>query len=163
MMATSTTQAAWRSFGGANDKVTYAGDMLMAAEFYIPSTQQTANTNVQRSATDLSPVVLPPGVVVTSVQIVPAVTGGTTPTLNMGLRDTATSTNVATALTAATPSVATKAVVNQDSATAGTAMGIKQPTTTLQTVTGAITGAPTGGSLVGRILYYVSNGGAATA
>lgn len=162
-MATSTTQAAWRSHGGANDKVTYAGDMLMAADFYIPSTQQTANTNVQRSATDLSPVVFPPGAVAVSVQIAPAVTGGTTPTLNLGLRDTATSTNVATALAAAIPAVNVKATVDQAAATAGTVLGVKQSTTTLQTLTGALTGAPTGGSLTGRILYYVSNGGAPTA
>lgn len=162
-MATSTTQAAWRSHGGANDKVTYAGDMLMAADFYIPFGQVTANTAVQRSSTDTSPVVFPPGAVAVSVQIVPAVTGGTTPTLNLGLRDTATSTNVATALTAATPSVATKAVVDQASATAGTALGIKQSTTTLQTLTGALTGTPTGGALTGRVLYYVSNGGAPSA
>lgn len=162
-MATSTTQAAWRSFGGANDKVTYAGDMLMAAEFYIPFGTQTANTAVARSSTDASPVVLPPGAVPVSVQIVPAVTGGTTPTLNLGLRDNSTTTNVATALTAATPSVATKAVVDQASATAGTVLGVKQSTASTQTLTAALTGTPTGGSLTGRILYYVSNGGAATA
>jgi hypothetical protein len=162
-MATATSQASWRSHGGANDKVTYAGDMLMVAEFYIPFGQQTANTNVQRSLIDATPVVFPPGMVVTSVQIAPAVTGGTTPTLNLGLRDSATSTNVATALAAATPAVATKAVVNQDSGTAGTALGVKQATNTLQTLTGALTGVPTGGSLTGRILYYVSNGGAPSA
>jgi hypothetical protein len=162
-MATATSQAAWRSHGGANDKITYAGDMLMAAEFYIPFGQQTANTAVQRSATDANPVVLPPGAVAVSVQIVPAVTGGTTPTLNLGLRDTASATNVATALAAATPAVSTKAVVDQASATAGTALGIKQATTTTQILTGALTGTPTGGALTGRILYYVSNGGASTA
>jgi hypothetical protein len=162
-MATSTTQAAWRSHGGGTDKSTYAGDMLMVAEFYIPFGQVTANTAVQRSATDLSPVVLPPGVVPHSVQINPAVTGGTTPTLNLGLRNAATAVNVATALLAATPAVATKANVDFTSATTGTALGITQAAIGNQVLTGALTGAPTGGALTGRILYYVANGGAPSA
>jgi hypothetical protein len=162
-MASSTTQAAWRSHGGAADKSSYAGDMLMAAEFYIPFGQQTANTAVQRSLTDLSPVVLPPGFVPVSVQIAPAVTGGTTPTLNLGLRNAATAVNVATALLAATPAVSTKATVDQAGATAGTVLGNTQAAVGNQILTGALTGTPTGGALTGRILYYVANGGAPTA
>lgn len=158
-MPLSTTQAAWRSHGGVTDRSTYAGDMLMAAEFYMPSTQQTANTAVQRSATDTNPVVLPPNAVPVSVQLNPAVTGGTTPTLNLGTRNASTAVNTATSLLAATPAVNVKANVDFSSATTGTLLG-----TTLananQILTGALTGAPTGGSLTGRILYYVANGGA---
>jgi len=160
-MATGTTQAAWRSFGGDNSKTAYAGDMQMVADFYIPSTQQTANTAVQVSATNTMAVQLPAGAVVFSVDVVPAVTGGTTPTLNLGQRVNTTGTNTATALLAATPAVATKIKVNLDSATAGANLGATTiSATSLSTLTGALTGAPTGGSLTGRLYYYVPNGGA---
>lgn len=162
-MPSSTTQSAWRSHGGAVDKSSYAGDMLMAAEFYIPFGTQTANTPIARSATDANPVVLPPGAVPVSVQIAPAITGGTTPTLNLGLRNAATGTNVATALLNGLAAVSTKAVVDQASAAAGAAVGVTQAANVNQVLTGALTGTPTGGSLTGRILYYVANGGAPTA
>lgn len=162
-MATSTTQASWRSFGGDTTKTAYAGDMMMVAEFYIPSTQQTANTAVQIGASNTNPVILPPGAEVAFFDIKPAVTGGTTPTLNLGLRVNATGTNTATALGSAVPAVSTAAVVNIASATAGANIGAALSTTSLMTLTGALTGSPTGGSLSGHLYYYVPNGGAATA
>jgi hypothetical protein len=159
-MATASTQAAWRSFGGDTTKTAYAGDMQMVADFYIPFGQVTANTAVQRSATDTAAVQLPAGAVVFSVELVPAVTGGTTPTLNLGQRVNSTAVNTATALLAATPAVATKIKVNLDSATAGANLGAATiSTASLSTLTGALTGSPTGGSLTGRLYYYVPNGG----
>lgn len=162
-MATATTQAAWRSFGGDTTKTAYAGDMLMVAEFYIPYTQQTANTNVQVSSTNTAPLILPAGAEVAMVDVKPAVTGGTTPTLNLGLRVGAAGSNTATALLNATPAVSTAVQINLGSATAGSAIGGSVSTTQLQYVTGALTGTPTGGSLTGHLYYYIPNGGAATA
>jgi len=163
-MATATTQAAWRSFGGDTTKSAYAGDMMMIADFYIPSTQQTANTAVQVSSTVTTPVVLPAGAVVMMVDINPAVTGGTTPTLNLGLRVNATAANTATALLSAAAAVSTKLNTNLAGAAAGANLGTSAlSTASLMTLTGALTGAPTGGSLTGRLYYYVPNGGAATA
>jgi hypothetical protein len=163
-MATASTQAAWRSFGGDTTKTAYAGDMQMVADFYVPFGQQTANTAVQVSSTVTTPVQLPAGAVVYSVELVPAVTGGTTPTLNLGLRVNSTGTNTATALLSGTAAVSTKIKVNLDSGTAGANLGTTSiSTASLATLTGALTGTPTGGSLTGRLYYYVPNGGAATA
>jgi len=164
-MATSTTQSAWRSFGGDNTKTAYAGDMQMVADFYVPFGQQTANTAVQISSTDTTAVQLPAGAVVYSVELVPAVTGGTTPTLNLGLRVNSTGTNTATALLSGAPAVATKIKVNLDTATyPGANLGTTPiSTASLSTLTGALTGTPTGGSLTGRLYYFVPNGGKATA
>ena len=163
-MATASTQAAWRSFGGDTTKTAYAGDMQMVADFYIPSTQQTANTAVQVSATNTAAVVLPAGAVVFGIDVTPAVTGGTTPTLNLGLRVNSTGTNTATALLSGTAAVSTKVNLNLATATAGANLGgAAISATSLSTLTGALTGAPTGGSLTGRLYYYVPNGGAATA
>lgn len=162
-MATSTTQAAWRSFGGDTTKTAYAGDMEMVADFYVPFGQQTANTPVQVSATNNMIVQLPAGAVVIDVDLIPAVTGGTTPTLNLGLRVNATAVNTATALSAATPAVSTKIALNLASATAGANLGTTTlSTTSLMTLTGALTGVPTGGSVTGRLYYYVPSGGAAS-
>ena len=164
-MATASTQAAWRSFGGDQTKTAYAGDMQMVAEFYIPSTQQTANTAVQVSSTNTSPVVLPAGALVYSVDLIPAVTGGTTPNLNLGLRVNNTGTNTATALLTGAPTVSTKLKVNLDTATyPGANLGTTSLSNiSLMTLTGALVGAPTGGSLTGRLYYYVPTGGATTA
>jgi hypothetical protein len=159
-MATGTTQAAWRSFGGDNTKSVYAGDMQMVADFYVPFGQQTANTAVQISATNATAVQLPIGAVVLKVDLVPAVTGGTTPTLNLGLRVNSTGTNTATALLNGTASVSTKIGVDLAGGTAGANLGTTPiSTTSTSTLTGALTGTPTGGSLTGRLYYYVPNGG----
>lgn len=163
-MATSSTQSAWRSFGGDTTKTAYAGDMMMIAEFYIPSTQQTAGTAVVVGATNPRVVVLPAGAEVLIIDITPAITGGTTPTLNLGLRVNSTGVNTPTALINGIASVATKANLNLANAAAGANLGGSTlSNTSLMTLTAAITGAPTGGSLSGHIYYYVPNGGGATA
>ena len=161
-MATSTTQSAWRSFGGDTTKTAYAGDMLMVAEFYIPFSQVTANTAVQISSTNTNPVILPAGAEVAFFDLKSTITGGTTPQLNLGLRVNSTGVNTATALSA-TLAAGTTQQANIGTAGVGANVGSALSTTSLMTLTGAFTGTPAAGAIVGHLYYYVPNGGAATA
>ena len=88
-----------------------------------------------------------------------AATGGTTPTFDMGFTIYGTSTASNTALISAAVATTGKLVINQASATAGTSMGAAMNTTNMVTITGGGTSgdAPTGGSITGTILYYVTD------
>ena len=157
-MAVSTTQSIWRSGGGDQTRTAYCGSGVMAATFYI-SGASAAGTAVQATATDTATVVLPAGAVVTSIQAVCAATGGSTPTFDMGftLYGTATATN--TGLVSAAVATTGKLVINQASATAGANMGVVMSATQLVTITGGGTSgdAPTGGTISGTILYFVTD------
>lgn len=65
-MAISTTQAIWRSGGGDQTRQSYCGSGIMAAQFFIPDTN-AAGDNVQVSATNDAPVILPANTVILSV------------------------------------------------------------------------------------------------
>ena len=164
-MATSTTMSVWRSGGGDTTKTTYAGSMVMAATFYI-SGASAAGTSVKTSSAANAPaVVLPAGAVVTEIQAVCAATGGTTPTFDMGFTLYGTSTATDTGLVSAAVATTGKLVINQASATAGANMGTVMSASQLVTITGGGTSgdAPTGGSIVGTILYFVPTDGQYTA
>ena len=158
-MAISTTQSIWRSGGGDNTRTAYAGTGVMAAQFYI-SGASAAGTSVKVSSASGAPaVVLPAGAVITEIQANCAATGGTTPTFDMGFTIYGTSTASNTALISAAVATTGKLVINQASATAGTSMGAAMNTTNMVTITGGGTSgdAPTGGSITGTILYYVTD------
>ena len=62
----STTQSIWRSGGGDATRQAYCGSGVMGAQFYVPATN-AAGDNVQASATNTSPVILPAGSVLLSI------------------------------------------------------------------------------------------------
>ncbi len=67
-MAVNTTQSISRSNGGDNTRTTYAGSMVMAAQFYIADASVAVPTNVLNQANGRA-LILPKGAVVLSVAI----------------------------------------------------------------------------------------------
>jgi len=158
-MAVSTTQSIWRSGGGDQTRTAYCGSGLMAATFYIDATSADT-TAVQVSSTVTAPVILPAGAVIVEIQANAAGTGGTTPTFDMGwIGYSDTSAVDANGLLSAADADAGKQVFNWASATAGDDLGTIMSATQMVKVTGgATTGdAPTGGSISGTILYFVTD------
>ena len=76
-MAVNTTVSISRSNGGDNTRTTYAGSMVMVAQFYIAdASPATAGTQVKVSSVSGAPsLILPAGAVVLSVSINDAGTG----------------------------------------------------------------------------------------
>jgi len=162
-MATSTTQSIWRSGGGDTTKTAYAGSMLMTADFYFTATA-AANTAVQKSSTDTNAVILPVGAIITEIQANGAATGGSSPTFDMGFNlYTAGTTNAAALLNEGVGT--TKQTFTWATATIpGASLGAVMSTSDLVVITGSTgASAPTGGSISGRIFYYVPTDGAYTA
>lgn len=165
-MATSTTQAIWRSLGGDTTKTAYAGSMLMVAGFYFDPT--AANTTaVQKSSTDTSAVILPIGAVVLEIYADCAGTGGTSPTFDMGWvgYSDATALDV-DGLVAEGDADAGKQVINWDPAPlqAGDDLGLVMSSTQMVKITGGVgASAATAGSISGHIVYYVPTDGKVTA
>ena len=158
-MAVSTTQSIWRSGGGDTTRTAYCGTGLMVAEFYIDPTDADT-TAVQVSSANTAPVILPIGAVVVEIQANAAGTGGTTPTFDMGWVGYTDSTAVdANGLIAAGDADAGKQVWNWATATAGDNLGVAMSTTQMVKITGGGTtgDAPTGGSITGKILYFVTD------
>ena len=157
-MALSTTQSIWRSGGGDQTRTAYCGSGVMAAQFYI-SGADAAGTAVSIASDNLASVVLPAGAVILEIQANCAATGGTTPTFDMGFTLYGTSTATNTGLVSAAVATTGKLVINQASATAGANLGTTMSTTQLVTITGGGTSgdAPTGGSISGIILYFVTD------
>lgn len=158
-MALSTTQSIWRSGGGDNTRTAYCGTGLMVAEFYIdPTDDDTAA--VQVSSSNTAPVILPIGAVVVEIQANAAGTGGTTPTFDMGwIGYTDTSAVDTNGLIALGDADAGKQVWNWSSATAGDDLGVVMSATQMVKLTGGGTTGDkaTGGSITGKILYYVTD------
>jgi len=163
-MATSTTQAIWRSFGGDTTKTAYAGSMLMAADFYFVPTAAAGN-KVQKSSTDTANVILPIGAVITEIQANAAGTGGTNPTFDMGFTLYSSGTTNNASLLNEADADAGKQIFNWATATVpGASLGAVLSTSELVYITGSVgASAATGGSISGRITYYVPTNGAATA
>ncbi len=158
-MALSTTQSIWRSGGGDTTRTAYCGTGLMVAEFYIdPTDDDTAA--VQVSSSNTAPVILPIGAVILEIQANAAGTGGTTPTFDMGwIGYTDTSAVDANGLIALGDADAGKQVWNWASATAGDDLGVVMSATQMVKLTGGGTTSDkaTGGSITGKILYYVTD------
>lgn len=164
-MATSTTQAIWRSLGGDTTKTAYAGSMSMVAGFYFDPT--AANTTaVQKSSTDTSAVILPIGAVVLEIYVDGAATGGTVPTFDMGWvgYSDATALDV-DGLVAEGDADAGKQVINWDPVLlAGDDLGLVMSSTQMVKITGGVgASAATAGSISGHIVYYVPTDGKVTA
>ncbi len=158
-MAVSTTQSIWRSGGGDQTRTAYCGSGLMAADFYfVPSAVNTTTVKVS-SAANAPAVILPAGAIITAIQFNALGTGGTTPTMDMGFTTYTTGTATPTGLIDNYAADAgKKQVVWGDSGT-GTSLGTVMSATEMVYITGgANTGdGPTGGTVAGRILYYVDD------
>ena len=155
-MAVSTTQSIWRSGGGDQTRTAYCGTGQMVAQFYIADVKATNATNVQATATNTAPVILPANAVVTSINIAATTsTGGTSPTIDMGFTLYTAGTSTPAGLLDEQPSDA-KATVNLSTATKGTSLGAVMSATDFVYIT-ARGGASkaTSGTITGFITYYV--------
>jgi len=164
-MATSTTQSVWRSLGGDTTKTAYAGSMVMIADFYFDPT--AANTTaVQKSASDTSAVILPIGAVVVEVHVNAAGTGGSSPTYDLGWVGYSDSSALdVDGLVAEGDADSGKQVINWATATVpGDDLGVAMSTSQMVKVTGGVgASAATGGSISGKLIYYVPTNGKVTA
>ena len=158
-MAVSTTQSIWRSGGGDQTRTAYCGTGLMVAQFYISGASAAGTSAKISSASGAPAVVLPAGAVVVQINALCAATGGTTPTFDMGFTLYTSGTATNTGLVSAAVATTGKLVINFSSATAGASLGTTMSTTELVTITGGGTSgdAPTGGTITGQILYYVTD------
>jgi len=157
-MALSTTQSIWRSGGGDQTRTAYCGSGVMAAQFYFDPTLVNT-TRIQVSSTNTAPVILPAGAIITAIQVNATGTGGSTPTMDMGFTLYSTGTASPTALVDNYAADAgKKQIVWGDSGT-GASLGAVMSATELVYITGgANTGdAPTGGTVVGTIIYFVAD------
>lgn len=159
-MPTSTTQSIWRSGGGDTTKTAYAGSMLMVADFTFNPT--LSSRNVLTGAGGF-PIVLPVGAVIVFVATNGGGTGGTSPTIDMGFTLYNTGTASTQSLLNETPADS-KQFVNWSSATAGASLGAVMSATEMVYLTGGVgASAATGGTITGRIEYYVPTNGQYTA
>jgi hypothetical protein len=163
-MATSTTTSVWRSGGGDTTKTAYAGSMLMVADFYLSATAANG-TKVQKSSSDTANVILPIGAVITEIQVNSAGTGGTNPTFDMGY--TLYSTGTATPeglLNEADADLGKQVITWATSSVPGAGLGAVMSSSEMVYITGrAGASAATGGSISGKLIYYVPTSGAYTA
>ena len=163
-MATSTTQAIWRSGGGDTTKTAYAGSMLMVADFYFDPTAAAGN-KVQKSSSDTTKVILPIGAVITEIQANAAGTGGTDPTFDMGftLYTSGTASNGAL-LNEADADVGKQVFTWATATVPGASLGAVMSSSEMVYITGSVgASAATGGSVSGKLIYYVPTNGAYTA
>lgn len=158
-MALSTTQSIWRSGGGDQTRTAYCGSGMMVAEFYFNPTLVNTTTVKVSSAANAPAVILPAGAVITAIQFNAAGTGGTTPTMDMGFTTFTAGTASPTALVDNYAADAgKKQVVWGDSGTGASLGGVMSATDLVYITGGANTGdAPTGGTVTGKIIYYVTD------
>ena len=153
-MAVSTTQSIWRSGGGDQTRTAYCGSGVMAAKFYFSATQASGNVLNQSGG---QAVILPAGAVIVEVQANGAATGGTDPTFDMGYTLYGTGTATPAGLINEGDANAGKQIFDWSSATS-VGLGVAMSTTEMVYITGrAGASAPTGGSVSGTILYYVTD------
>jgi hypothetical protein len=151
-MAVSTTQSIWRSGGGDQTRTSYCGSGVMAAEFYIADVSVATAANVQVSATNTAPVILPAGAVVTEILLtVDDATGES----DLGFTLYTTGTNTPTGL--ANDATNARGAINLNSATAGASLGVAMSATELVYITARAGGSAGTGDMTGTLIYYVTD------
>lgn len=159
-MALSTTQSIWRSGGGDQSRTAYCGSGVMVAEFYIDPAGTDADIAKVSDAANAPEVILPAGAVILEIQANAAGTGGTTPTFDMGWIGYSDSSQLdADGLIALGDADAGKQVWNFASATAGDDLGLVMQANQMVKITGGGTTGDkaTGGTITGKIIYYVTD------
>jgi hypothetical protein len=151
-MAVSTTQSIWRSGGGDQTRTAYCGSGMMAAQFYIPSVAVASATNVQVSATNTAPVILPAGAVVTEIQFT---ADGATGESDIGFTTYTSGTSTPAGL--ANDATNARGVVNLNAATAGTSLGTVMSATQMVYITARAGGSAGTGNMTGTLVYYVTD------
>jgi hypothetical protein len=166
-MATATTQAVWRSYGGDTTKTAYAGQMVMTATFYVVATGSSA-FSLQRSSTDTSRIILPQNAIVMDITASVVNAAGTAPTISFGYIGNSTGTAFAT----------TNGIVNAKSVTAAATTNLVLNITDAAFVKGVVTplsttelvyltctagGTATGTNTInGMVRYVVTDNGASS-
>jgi hypothetical protein len=155
IMAVSTTQSIWRSGGGDQTRTAYCGTGVMIAQFYIADLTASAATKVQLSSTNTNPVILPINAVVTRIEIASmTVSGGTSPTFDIGFTTYTGGVNTAAGL-GSNITDATQ-TLNLNSSTKGASLAQVMSATDLVYITGGVgSSAPTSGHMSGWIEYFV--------
>lgn len=160
-MANKTTFTGFvRSNGGDQDRVTYAGSIPMVAQFYV-SNAAASTANVQVSSTDTGAVVLPEGAIVDTVLTVGAATGGSSPTIDLGIADYDGGSTI-TDTDGLGDNFRSDTNARQDVASgqAGTLVANQTKLTEKAVVTATVgTSAPTGGTISGVIYYHIQDDG----
>ena len=129
----------------------------MVAQFYI-SNVAAASANVKLSATDSTPVILPAGAVVNSINITATTsTGGSSPTVDFGFTLYTTGTATTAGLANEVPSDA-RTSVTLASATKGANLGLVLSATEFTYLTAGVgASAASSGTITGYITYYVQD------
>ena len=149
-MALATTQAVWRSGGGDQTRTAYCGSMVMAAQYYIADASSSGN--VQISATNTNPVILPAGAVILGITINDAGTGH----IDMGY--TTPSGVVETNTILSNQSVAAVTALATGATAGGVDFGTVMQASQLTTITYA-KNSDGAGTVGGVITYYVADDG----
>ena len=156
-MAVSTTQSIWRSGGGDQARIAYAGTGLMAAQFYVANLAAASTTNaVVSSASGAPPVILPAGAVITDV-LVSTANAAATKTFDMGFTLYSTGTTSGAGLiNEGNANVASATTVG--SATNVGIGTVMSATERVYITAGAGANTPANGTVIsGTILYYVTD------
>jgi hypothetical protein len=160
-MANKTTFTGFvRSNGGDQDRITYAGSIPMVAQFYVANAA-ASTTDVQISSTNTDPVILPEGAIVDMVLTVGAATGGSSPTIDLGVVDYDGGTDIVDT-DGLGDNFRSDINARQDVASgqAGTLVANQTKLTERAKVTATVgTSAPTGGTLSGVIYYHIQDDG----
>jgi len=160
-MANKTTFASFlRSNGGDQSRVAYAGSVPMVAQFYV-SNAAASTANVQVSSTDTRAVVLPENAIVDMVLTVGAATGGSSPTIDLGIADYDGGSTI-TDTDGLGDNLRSDINARQDLASgqAGTLIDNQTKLTEKAVVTATVgDSAPTGGTLSGVIYYHIQDDG----
>ena len=160
-MANKTTFTGFvRSNGGDQDRVTYAGSVPMVAQFYVANAVATT-ADVQISSTNTNPVILPEGAIVDFVLSAGGATGGSSPTIDLGVVDYDGGTDVVD-----TDGLANEmrsdigARIDTSSGQAGALVTGQTKFTEKVKVTATVgDSAPTGGTVSGVIYYHIQDDG----
>jgi len=160
-MANKTTFTGFvRSNGGDQDRITYAGSIPMVAQFYVANAA-ASTADVQISSTNTDPVILPEGAIIDMVLTVGAATGGSSPTIDLGVVDYDGGTDIVD-IDGLANEARSDINARQDVASgqAGTLVANQTKLTERAKVTATVgTSAPTGGTLSGVIYYHIQDDG----
>jgi len=160
-MANKTTFTGFlRSNGGDQDRITYAGSIPMVAQFHVANAA-ASTADVQISSTNTDPVILPEGAIVDFVLTKGGATGGSSPTIDIGVVDYDGGTDVVD-IDGLANEARSDIGARQDvsSGQAGALITGQTKLTEKVKVTATVgASAPTGGTVDGVIYYHIQDDG----
>lgn len=155
-MAVSTTQSIWRSGGGDQARIAYAGSGVMAAQFHVANLAAASTTRAVIASGSTVPVILPAGAIITDV-LVSTANAAATKTFDMGFTLYSTGTTSGAGLiNEGNANVASATTVG--SATNVGIGTVMSATERVYITAGAGANAPANGTVIsGTIIYYVAD------